>query len=95
MIHQVCAVYHRVLTGTENQGKIKIKFQVWKNQGICKKVGQIREKLENFITGEINQGILLWFHDWWMWESRTVLGYQYYILVISICIKWTSLGYTI
>ena len=27
----------------ENQGQIKIKFQVWKNQGILKKLENIRE----------------------------------------------------
>ena len=41
---------------TENQGKMNIEFQVWKNLGICKKVRQIMEKSGNFITCEINQG---------------------------------------
>ena len=41
-------------------GKIKLKFQVWNNQGILKKLGKIREKSGNVITGQINQRILLW-----------------------------------
>ena len=70
---------------------MKIKFQVWKNQGICKKkVGKIRGKSGNFITGEINQGTLLWFM---IDESMTVLGYKCYIL--GICKKCTPLGYAI
>ena len=51
----------RVPTDRENQGKMKIKFQVWRNQRNCKKVRQIKEKSGNFITGEIHPGILLWF----------------------------------